>query len=141
MVLHRELIVGAAAFASFAALRAFLDLPSLRVLRVLGVGNYNVLDSEEKIMARRLFMSGNAKVLKFWPAPGVNDAQKRALVRRAAQQLDSVASNVTAERLAAIQVRTQGSGWVATGAVLQWKTVPPHHCLTAHPVRQMCAKV
>jgi hypothetical protein len=102
--MHGELIVGASAFVGFAALRAVLDLPLLRVRRLLR-GNYKVLDAEEHDMARRLFQSGNANVLKFWPPPGIRDAEKRLLVRRAAQHLDSVASSVTSERLATLQVR------------------------------------
>ena len=45
------------------------------------------------------------QVLTHWPRPGVRDAQKRHLVRRAASQLADVALDVVEERLATLQVR------------------------------------
>ena len=45
------------------------------------------------------------QVLTHWPRPGVHDAQKRHLVRRAASQLADVALDVVEERLATLQVR------------------------------------
>ena len=68
-----------------------------------------MLDADERNMAKQLLLAGQDCLLRNWPRRGINDAQKRSLVRSAAQKLDSVAADVIAERLATVKVRCSRS--------------------------------
>lgn len=97
-----SLLLGSGVLANFVVLRWFVDRPGFKLKRLIGK-NYRVLDESEREMARHLMLAGQRSIFKGWPRPGVNDAQKRTLVRKAHDKLETVSSAVTPERLATLK--------------------------------------
>ncbi|KAK9830261.1 hypothetical protein WJX72_010654 [[Myrmecia] bisecta] len=67
-------------------------------------GNFRLLSSQERRVVSTLIAEGHGHLFSNWPPPGVKDAQKRALVRRAASYLESAGTALDDSRIALLEV-------------------------------------
>lgn len=58
---------------------------------------------QERRLASALIAQGQGHIFRSWPAPGVRDAQKRALLRAAARTAAAAGAGLEGARLAALQ--------------------------------------
>ncbi|CAL5221645.1 g3872 [Coccomyxa viridis] len=72
-------------------------------LKKLLKGNYGILSPDEKRMASTLVAAGQQHLFQHWPAPGIKDSKKRALLTRLAAEFSVSAQRAEPSRLEVLQ--------------------------------------